>query len=587
MNDTHEAMLEVKEHFEFYTGDQWKKDDLHLLEKQQRPAITINKVLAVVNLLSGVQRNNRQDFTVLPRKYGARMTAEILSRMLKYSYDNTNGDWKTSAFFDDGTIGGKGWLGVNINYDEDPFNGDIRLEKISPFDMVEDNDNHNYDINEGCKFVIRKYWWKRSELLLKYPDAKKDIEAGGGGNLSEETAFTNDGEEYDDYQYEVFNPNQQRSSEPDDDGGELYYRVIECWWKEETRSKVLINPKTKEFRIVDELTKPIAAKLKESGFIEKERLVKQLRKTVIVGNIELEHDDHPIPGLNKYPFVRYSPYYLENFFFGVIKNLVDPQREHNKRRSQTLHHLSQSANSGIVADDDALSDWSTVEDFGSKPGVIIKKKPGSYFEKIQPTQLSAGHFTLDQTAAQDIKDISGVNTELQGQPNDKAVSGRALLFQQQQGMLVNRIVFDNFNYAMQLLGNLMLDLIRYTDIYEAVDISNVMEDEDMMQLGIIGEDGIPDLSKIPSLRIGNYGVKVVLASDTPTHRMANFNTMLEMAQIGLPIRPKHIIKASDIPNREEVIKDIEIQEQIMMAQAGGVQQPGMPMPSQPSTANGA
>ena len=50
--------------FRFYTGDQWDLGDLAKLQREGRPALTINLVLPIVNLLSGIQRQGR------PRNYG-------------------------------------------------------------------------------------------------------------------------------------------------------------------------------------------------------------------------------------------------------------------------------------------------------------------------------------------------------------------------------------------------------------------------------------------------------------------------------------------------------------------------------------
>jgi hypothetical protein len=47
--------------FSFYAGNQWSAEDLAKLQREGRPALTINLILPIINLLSGIQRQGRQD----------------------------------------------------------------------------------------------------------------------------------------------------------------------------------------------------------------------------------------------------------------------------------------------------------------------------------------------------------------------------------------------------------------------------------------------------------------------------------------------------------------------------------------------
>jgi hypothetical protein len=45
----------MHEGFRFYTGDQWSAADMEKLQQEKRPALTINLVLPIINLISGIQ----------------------------------------------------------------------------------------------------------------------------------------------------------------------------------------------------------------------------------------------------------------------------------------------------------------------------------------------------------------------------------------------------------------------------------------------------------------------------------------------------------------------------------------------------
>ena len=52
---------------DFYAGKQWKNEDKKELENAKRPAMTINRIKPLINVLCGYQRLNRYDIEFLPR----------------------------------------------------------------------------------------------------------------------------------------------------------------------------------------------------------------------------------------------------------------------------------------------------------------------------------------------------------------------------------------------------------------------------------------------------------------------------------------------------------------------------------------
>lgn len=58
---------EAHECFDFVEGKQWSEGDVEKLKKMGRPVVTINKIRPMINMLSGYQRNNRNDIDFLPR----------------------------------------------------------------------------------------------------------------------------------------------------------------------------------------------------------------------------------------------------------------------------------------------------------------------------------------------------------------------------------------------------------------------------------------------------------------------------------------------------------------------------------------
>ena len=66
--------------YDFYCGKQWDPATLAKLKKEKRPALTINHILPTINLLSGMERENRNDIQVLPRKGGNQIVADVFEK---------------------------------------------------------------------------------------------------------------------------------------------------------------------------------------------------------------------------------------------------------------------------------------------------------------------------------------------------------------------------------------------------------------------------------------------------------------------------------------------------------------------------
>ena len=58
--------------YRFYTGlQQWDPKVLAELTRTGRPALTINHILGIVNMISGYERQNRSEIRLAPRRGGS------------------------------------------------------------------------------------------------------------------------------------------------------------------------------------------------------------------------------------------------------------------------------------------------------------------------------------------------------------------------------------------------------------------------------------------------------------------------------------------------------------------------------------
>ena len=547
--------------FDFYVGKQWDPVDLAKLKKEKRPALTINHILSTLNLLSGMERENRNDIQVFPRKGGNQVVSEIFTGLCKHSMDMSDGEFEQSMTFLDGGIGGKGWLSLDISYEKDIINGDILIERRSFLDIKEDPNAKTYDLNKSAKYITRGFWGDKDQAQLLYPHKAKELED-----------YLEDSKGEGSYEIAPVKQTDTDMLRPED----TRYRIKETWWKSYKRQLYLIDKSNLQFIPVhksqEAVFEAILAKDRELAELERrplrynnvERVIPVMNMTTTLGDIVLENIEDPYGGLVLFPFVRFCPYWADGYIFAVVDNLVSPQDEINKTASNILHILSRTANTGWLNKKVGGAVKKILETFGSKSGIVIEydqKAP----EKIEPNSVPQGHFAHLVNAIKNVRDVSGLNTANVG-AGTKEESGIAMLRRQKQGAVISKVVFDNYERTQKILGETLVEFIRHTNVYSPPEIAEICI-EDKMKV-----DPTQLLKAIKSFRIGHYGIKVSQRPSTPTLRLANFEMLARLAEMGMPIPIDILLESMDIPRKEEIVQRVKKQQeqaQQMEAQQAG------------------
>lgn len=528
--------------YDFYRGKQWESDVVEKLDREKRPHLTLNKIKPILRILSGWQRQNRQDLKVLARRGGVGPLAEVFTELLKYFYDQSHADWENSMIFFDGAVCGKGWIALDIDYTKDPLNGELLLRRERPTMVYEDPNAQRYDLSDA-KFIIRTRWADKEKIEQEFPKAKKDIGSLAAIDATEREPIAAVGTE--DY---------QQTGEAKD--LEKYrYLVKEYYWREYVKERIVVNMKTLNFveaKINDERAQKLVNTVPWIRIVD--RVMPVLNLTTVVGKIILQDVKDPFEGISVFPLVRFCSDWIDGYVKGEVDDLIDPQKEHNKRRSQSLHLLNTEAHSGYIMEENALSpdEEEKVKSMGATPGVIIKVRPNKRFERIQPGRLSEGHITLGEMSKNDLKEISNINADLLGATPERQESGRAMMVRRQQGLLGVETVFDNFQFTQQILGETILEFIRKTDVLSEEEMRAIIQEKNLEV----------DFNLLKSRKVGKYQVVLTTKKSTPTQRMADFYAMLDAAKQGLPIPPDLIIEASDLPNKEAILEAIKQQTQV-------------------------
>ena len=575
----------------FYEGSgQWDAAAKRLLQSQGRPALTINRVMPIIHLMHGMQINNRQDLVLKARRGGSVNVASLGSSLIQHGMDTCDGYDALSDCFRDGCITGKGWVTMDRNFDLDPFNGDLEIECPNPLFMYEDPRNARYNINHG-EFVFRERVVTINELRPYYPDKIDEIlmamtndwskewlatlaKVPGAGLTAIATVFDENG----------YSGDSDGDTTYSSDGQNLKAVVLrECWYK--TRERVMVasmmtpDGAQRFTRITDpkeqQKMKRYIASNSDTNLQIVEAVLPTLHLLTMVGDLPLKYEEDPLNGMTDFPYIRFSPYWLHGDAFGVIDNLKDPQREHNKMRSQALHMLNQSGNTGWIGGKMTPRGKQLMQNYGSTPGGYFDKNDfGGLLERVKPEELSQGHMQLAEMAPVDMEKISGANPDLTGGPTAHAESGRAKRLRMEAGQTTMVPALANMLRSQNWLGRTLWEFLRFNDIYDPDEVLTVVDESIIESLG--GIEAVVELMN--RWDMGNYSVKADTTPSSATHRDAMLEEVRAVAmfflETGLQIPPdvgqallEQVIKMSSFPGRDKIIEMLQ-KTQLQPSEAG-------------------
>lgn len=598
---------EAEEDFAFAVGKQWRDEDKLTLERAGVPALTINKIQPNLFMISGYQRQNRPDIVAYPEGDEDSLYAEVVTRLIHNAVKISDAGYKQSEQFEDGVICGEGWIEPYIDYSNDLVNGELRVKKCNPLNIFVDPASVEYDLSDAEYIIKVSPGLTKNQVLKLFPDKKSIIE-----KISNRTLSINSGD----------NTKIQTLDYPqlDEAGGtgsgedyskEDNYDLVEYQYKKYV-SKYIIADKQigdmKEAKDLDEAQLYVDQKNTISGEVVAKvihRIVPEIWFCSLVGDTVVDEFISPFyPKWKGYSLIPFFAHRItvpikdgqEYRIQGIVRSLKDPQRELNKRRSQELRILNSTANSGWLAEQDTWVKKSDVEKYGSTPGVTLEYKNGKQKpERITPAPLSQGHAQLAAENTQDMKEISGINSDLLAM-NKTDASGRAIYLRQQQGIVMLQRILDNFSLTTKLLGRFILSQLGelYT-VERAVKVCGtafikdnfskpvmtqspvdgqpvpMMDDTGQMQMEI-DQEGVIALfnTVLNDIEIAKYDVEVDETNASPTVKYGNYLMLAEMAGKGMPIPPDVLVDESMIgeASKQKIKKAIASAQQAQNAMPG-------------------
>ena len=457
---------------------------------------------------------------------------------------------------------------MHYEFDYAKLDGEIRIDRVSPFDVFVDPECSQEDLSDA-QYIGRYSWESPSKLKQVYPDKAVEIDT-----LSHKFDDT----ELETGSFETIN------------GEALWYsdkyrkvRVVQYWYKEYKTKRIFMT----QNGVVDD-DNPLYVVLMAMGKEPTSIPDTQIRYATFSDNVLLEEGLSPYKH-NKFPLVRDYCYYTgelvddEREPAGVVRDIKDAQRETNKNRSQRMHVVNQQT-LGVKYWQGPVTEQfkNTVKKYGTTPGANIYMPPGVTFTDGTPAMDSAINMNLEQQSSNDFYAISGITPEsLSGSVGN--MSGKAIDLRQSVTTVQTAGIFAqtkeaelqivkllwgeknapglipqfyNQEKAMRILG----DDGQKEFIQIQPGMNQPMQEQtmlDAMGQPVLDAEGNPVKKVLYDLSAFDFDIVISTSQASTTARRANLYQLLEAKKSGVDIPIDIILDFMDFPEKEAVKKRMQ------------------------------
>lgn len=543
----HKKWVEEADKFDqFYQGEQWDDETVAKLESEGRPHLTLNIVLAVINVLLGEQSTRRVD--VQYRNLGPNGSGFVLTKLAMAISEANQYKYVESEVFSDGIITDRGYFDIRMDYDSNP-QGDIKITSIDPREILLPPTAKDRDPSTWPE-IIRSHWASLDDIEKIYgKEAAESVRSRAttgetygiesirvatsrfGGDLSLPTA----------------------AIPGFDEDMVIGCRLIDRQYRQLVRvfSAVdVVNNRYMDFPIGTKATEAafMAAQL---GTYAVQRTVSRIRWTVSVDEVLLFDDWSPY---KTFTIIPYFPYFRRGRPLGMVRHLISPQEQFNKISSQELHIINSTANSGWTVEQGTLTNMTTDEftEKSSATGVVIEHARGTNPpKKIQSNPVPTGLERFGMRSQSLVNEISGISNAMLGMESAE-VSGVALESKERRGQIQIQLPMDNLAFTRMLVAKKQLELIK--DFYRDERIVTITEGAgaaksyQSMTINQRAADG----SIQNNVFEGEYDIVISSMPDHETFDDIQFAQALALRNAGVMVPDHFVIMHSKLDGREEI-----------------------------------
>lgn len=476
----------------FYDGYQWEQDELKVLQERKQPAVVFNRIKPIINTIISLQKGNRAEISFKPYDTSEHdyAVAQVYTSIGKHDNKIAKYAFYESKAFKDYVITGRG--AIQAYYDND--------KKRLAYDYIDFRDfyidpSSKMDSMDDADHVHIATYIDEIDLQLQFGIDANDIVGSDMGLMESELPAI-------------------------ETGVQNKIRLVQTWVRVPVRDE-----RTGEYR-------------------------NEYDCFIWVDGKILKYYLNPYPSMGRFPVVQMTLYRdLDNNPYGMVRDLIDPQRVLNHARSKASYILNTSK---FVYREGAFD--GTQQELAeqlSKPNSLIPLEMGKDdIADITPKADIQALMAMMEQAQTQLPDISGVGEEVSAQA-DKALSGRAIALRQQSGLTRMTEVFDGLQRFREAVGRCIIGVIR--DYYEIERVARLVTkggDEEAAQVDV---SQIMDLFKSDTI----VEFDIITGTDpvTLTQQTEAYQNLLQIFALNPQAIPvQALIQFSNMSNKHEILE---------------------------------
>ena len=599
-----------KEDLDFTMGGrkQWSQANLAELDTEKRPALSFNKIAPTINFICGLQQEREVDYRYFPRGTEDEQLGRILTSQVKYIMDRSCGTHEEATQFRLGAIGG--WctleVGHNYEYTDDLIEGDVTMTALAMNSVYLDPMARRYDKCDA-RYQGKLMWYGSEYAQKQWPDSASRL-MGMAEWLPYDPLTTGVPEHL---LRELYEKETNR------------VRVLQHWYKVPVTATLVVNKAEPDpakaiqrmksgkeaqdfieqqaarlgmeaasvytimqdqtlYTLVNQQTggmMPLASPDEGEAFIAR---VKQDAGTQVSEQYEIlsreatalrvAHltgwellDDQPSPYDDdwRYPF--------SHFFFchdgdnfgdikGVTRDIKDPQREINWHHSTLVDTMARAPKGATWFDKASNVNVNELKKKLPRAG-FIGEYTGNMPQYWPAASFNPGDLAMMEIGGDFIHSISGTDN-LQANPQQKTVSGRAIGARFAGGLVALGTPFQHWERTKQYTGTLLAKRVQQFHSPEKMDRILGQEFKMAQVAGLDLKMMVPpqvlydQYAKIADL---TFDVVVGFQDASTTAREAQLNRMMQLMAMGMPVPPELLLEASDVPFKQEIAAALQKQ----------------------------
>lgn len=519
---------------DFFLGKQLTKKQEIELEKRGQPIVISNRVRPKMNFVAGAEIELRTDPKAFPRNPNDEDAAEAATDSIRFAIDNNVYDVERSAARENLAIEGIAIIEVGAKVVRDRI--EVTVKQVAWDRFFYDPRSSKKDFSDA-RYMGIIVWMDLDNAKRKYP-GKDDLFDSTIGSVTVDDTFDD-------------KPHHGKWA----DANRKRVRVVQIYWKKADVWHMAVITK--------------------GGALEAPAPV-----------FYIDEDGEP-----ENPLIAQSMYVdRDNQRHGLVRDMISPQQEINKRKSKALHLFSTRQ---FMITKNSGTDANTVRAEFAKPDGVVEVNRMDDLKLLETGDMAIGQFQLLQHALAELE-AAGPNASLQGK-DEKNLSGRAIQAQQQGGMVelkpyldagrqldlkVYRAVWNRIRQFWTEKRWIRITdderNIKFVGLNQPVTHGELFEQE-VQERGINGQEAQelmavaqehPQFNEVARIdnEVGKIDVDIVVdeGPDIVTIQGEQFEQIVQLASIPGALKQtegaiefKDILKLSSLRNKDQIIERME------------------------------